>query len=48
MINLYENSWLLYMKQHGEFVDDLNYYLEFTDQYTSLDLFAGFGRVSNF
>ena len=36
------------MKQHGEFVDDLNYYLEFTDQYTSLDLFAGFGRVSNF
>lgn len=44
----YRNSASIY-KAHSEvFVDDLGYYLAFTKGHRTLDMFAGYGRVSNF
>jgi len=47
-MNLYLDSWDLYLHHTAEFDDDLNYYLEFCNGHKSLEMFAGYGRVTNF
>ncbi len=47
-VNLYAESWRLY-KAHSEKCDeDFVYYLDFCKGFKSLELFAGYGRVTNF
>jgi len=47
-MNHYEESWKIYKAHSEEFKDDLGYYLEFCRNYKTLELFAGYGRLSNF
>jgi hypothetical protein len=47
-MNYYEKSWAIYKAHSESFLDDLDYYLEFTSGYKSLVTFAGYGRVANF
>ncbi|ABC30319.1 hypothetical protein HCH_03577 [Hahella chejuensis KCTC 2396] len=42
------DPYQLYQAHSCEFSDDLNYYLDFCRGHATLELFAGFGRVSNF
>ena len=48
-MDLYQNSWKLYKAESEGFDDDLNYYLDFckSGDGPCLELFAGYGRVSN-
>ncbi len=44
----YQDSWEIY-KSHSEvFTDDLEYYREFCDGFKTLEICAGYGRVSNY
>ncbi len=47
-MNHYEKSWAIYKAHSESFLDDLDYYLEFTRGHKSLVTFAGYGRVANF
>ena len=47
-MNHYTKSWSIYKAHSESFLDDLDYYLEFTRGYKSLVTFAGYGRVANF
>ncbi len=47
MKTLYINSWALYKAHTENFIGDLNYYHEFCTGYKSLDIFAGYGRLTN-
>lgn len=47
MNNYYAESWEIY-KHHSEGFDlDFDYYLNFCKGYTTLELFAGYGRLAN-
>ena len=48
ILNLYESSWELYKEHSSIFVDDLPYYLELTRGHSTLEMFAGYGRIANF
>lgn len=48
MKNLYEKSWELYKFHSDYFQDDNEYYLNFCRGKKTLELFAGYGRLSNF
>lgn len=48
MKNLYEDNWHYYKAQAELFNDDFDFYLEMCAGKTTLELFAGYGRVSNF
>ncbi|MCW5588801.1 MAG: hypothetical protein KIT27_03970 [Legionellales bacterium] len=48
MDNHYANSWELYKIHSQQFDEDFNYYLEFCKGHQTLELFAGYGRLSNF
>ncbi|MDG9668701.1 hypothetical protein ONV78_13240 [Hahella sp. CR1] len=37
----------LYQSHSGDFTDDLDFYLKFCQGHSTLELFAGYGRVSN-
>ena len=48
MKNYYTESWSFY-KSHYQSVDiDNEYYLNFCNGYKTLDIFAGFGRITNY
>ena len=47
MKDLYAQSWDLYKCHTEAFTDDVEYYAQFIDGHHSLELFAGFGRVTN-
>ncbi|MEJ2045975.1 MAG: class I SAM-dependent methyltransferase [Reinekea sp.] len=47
MSTLYANSWKLYKAVTEFFSDDIAYYKEFIGNTHSLELFAGYGRVTN-
>lgn len=47
MKTLYIESWALYKAHTEDFMDDLSYYHEFCKGYKSLDIFAGYGRLTN-
>ncbi len=47
-MSLYENSWKLYKAATENLDFDYKYYLDFSRHYKTLDLCAGFGRVSNY
>ena len=44
----YKRSWQIYKEHSDFFKDDLDYYLNFCKGYNSLDLFAGYGRLTNY
>ncbi|MEO8964515.1 MAG: class I SAM-dependent methyltransferase [Gammaproteobacteria bacterium] len=46
--NLYSNSWQFYKAQSETFIEDQEYYYDFCKNYKTLDLFAGYGRLTNF
>jgi hypothetical protein len=46
--NLYIESWGLYKSHTESFYLDLDYYLNFCKNKKTLDLFAGYGRISNY
>lgn len=46
-MNLYAESWKLYKAHSESFLDDLQYYMEFCKGYRSLEIFAGYGRLTN-
>ena len=48
MTNYYSNSWELYKLHSASFNEDFKYYLEFSKGYKTLELFAGYGRLTNF
>lgn len=48
MSNLYENSWKLYKAQSEIFTDDYEYYFNFCKNHKTLELFAGYGRLTNY
>jgi hypothetical protein len=48
MENLYEDNWHYYKAQAELFNDDFDYYLNLCKGKKTLELFAGYGRVSNF
>jgi cyclopropane fatty-acyl-phospholipid synthase-like methyltransferase len=48
MLNLYETSWELYKEHSSVFLDDRSYYLNLTRGHTTLEMFAGYGRIANF
>jgi hypothetical protein len=48
MNNHYTESWLLYKLHSESFVDDQQYYLDFTRNYSTLELFSGYGRLTNY
>ena len=48
MKNHYTESWLLYKLHSESFVDDHQYYLDFTRNYSTIELFSGYGRLTNF
>jgi len=48
MNNYYEKSWELYKAQTEDFVGDFDYYLNFCKKYKTLDIFAGYGRLTNY
>ena len=47
MAGIYEDSWKLYKAHTENFSDDVLYYQEFIEGYDSLELFAGYGRLTN-
>jgi|1048.fasta_scaffold15324_2 hypothetical protein len=47
MQDLYKESWRLYKHHTENFLDDLEYYRTFCLGKKSLELFAGFGRLTN-
>ena len=47
-MSLYENSWKLYKAATESLDFDYLYYLDLCKHYKTIDLCAGFGRVSNF
>ena len=48
MKDKYSESWEIY-KAHSEvFEDDFAYYLDFCKNHSALELFAGYGRLSNY
>lgn len=47
-MNLYKESWSLYKAQTEKFTTDFKYYLNFCKNYKTLDIFAGYGRLTNF
>ena len=47
MKDLYKESWHLYKLQTESFKDDLEYYRNFCKGKKSLELFAGYGRLTN-
>jgi hypothetical protein len=48
MCNLYNKSWIFYKAQSEGFIEDQEYYYNFCKDHTTLDLFAGYGRLANF
>lgn len=48
MKTLYQDSWRLYKAQSESFTDDYLYYYNFCKGHKTLDIFAGYGRLSNF
>lgn len=48
MTNLYKESWRLYKAQSETFTQDQEYYYNFCKNHTTLDLFAGYGRLTNY
>jgi cyclopropane fatty-acyl-phospholipid synthase-like methyltransferase len=48
MIKLCTKSWQFYKAQSEDFVDDQEYYYDFCINKNTLDLFAGYGRLTNF
>jgi hypothetical protein len=48
MTNHYKYSWSLYKAQSEKFEDDYNYYLDFTKGHKTLELFSGYGRLTNY
>ena len=47
MNDLYAESWRLYKHHTENFADDLEYYRTFCKNRDSLELFAGYGRITN-
>ena len=47
-MNHYENSWAIYKAHSESFIDDFDYYYDFTKGFRSLETFAGYGRVGNY
>lgn len=47
MRDLYAESWSLYKHHTESFTDDISFYREFCAGHSSLELFAGFGRLAN-
>jgi hypothetical protein len=45
---LYTKSWQFYKAQSEGFVEDQEYYYDFCKNQKTLDLFAGYGRLTNF
>lgn len=48
MTNYYSKSWEFYRLHSENFKDDFDYYLNFTKGHQTLELFAGYGRLTNF
>jgi SAM-dependent methyltransferase len=48
MVNLYRESWRLYKAHSERCHEDHAYYLDFCKGFKSLEIFAGYGRVTNF
>ncbi len=48
MSNLYTKSWAFYKAQSEAFNEDFDYYFQFCNNHKTLDLFAGYGRLTNF
>ncbi len=48
MESYYSESWFLYKAHTQSFTDDYDYYYEFCKGYDTLELFAGYGRLTNF
>lgn len=48
MASLYEKSWQFYKAQSENFSDDQEYYYNFCKNHKTLELFAGYGRLTNF
>lgn len=48
MTNYYDKSWELYKAHSASFNEDFKYYLEFSNGFKTLELFAGYGRLTNF
>jgi hypothetical protein len=48
MINHYLNSWRIYKEHTKNFNEDRQYYLDFCRGHRTLELFAGFGRLTNY
>lgn len=46
--SLYAESWKLYKAQSETFIDDQEYYYNFCKNYKTLEMFAGYGRLTNF
>ncbi len=47
-MDLYKESWELYKGHSSKFTDDFQYYADFCKQNPTLELFAGYGRLTNF
>ncbi len=47
-IDRYAQSWELYKQHSSVFKDDLPYYHDFVSGHSTLELFAGYGRVTNY
>jgi hypothetical protein len=47
-VNLYKSSWQLYVEHSKSFQDDFEYYKNFVSKHSSLELFAGYGRITNY
>lgn len=43
----YKDSWEIYKAHTSQFDDDFTYYLKFCTGYSTLDMFAGYGRITN-
>lgn len=48
MINSYTKSWQFYKAQSEGFNEDFDYYFRFCENHKTLDLFAGYGRLTNY
>lgn len=47
-MSLYSHSWLLYKAHSDSFKKDFDYYLNFALGHKTLELFAGYGRLTNY
>lgn len=47
MEGVYQSSWKLYKAHTESFFDDIEYYSCFVRDHSALELFAGYGRVTN-